>query len=425
MRLLIICGIAGLLWAQSDRPPVIRRKTTPPPAEDKTTPETAAQEKTTPKTAEKKAGEPAPDPQAESEDADYSRTQRPVKAVADPRDAGPPTLKRGQPAKVKSPQFPDTDPEPPPPQPAAQSKPNAPVTVQSSREGGMPAEKQVDAEGHTVGESGRIAPPAVGDPVIGKAQERAFEFIENLPNFICDQITMRSISKTLKPDWKLQDRIQVELIYTNGKEDYRNIRVNGKPLKRGSPEDTGTWSTGEFGSVLADLFAPETDAQFTFKRVSEIGGVQARLYDYRVAKQNSHWDIRIGRSVKPAYRGSVWIDPASGHTLRIEMNTRSLPQDYEVDTVETTIDYSWVPISGRKYLLPVKSENLACFRGTFNCTLNEIDFRNYRKFSVESQVLQVDSDVSFPEADDPKKPKSETIPPSLTDPTVPPKPKKP
>lgn len=424
MRLLIAFGLAGLLWGQSDQPPVIKRKpTTPPPAEEKA-PAEKSTDKSSEKTPAKKDAEPAQEQQAEPEDANYPRTQRPVKPVADPRDPGAPTLKRGAPAKVKSPEFPDADPEPPPPPPPP--KPG-PVSVRTSRDSEHPSQETVvDSEGRVEREAGgKIIPPAVGDPVIGKAQEVAFEFIEKLPNFICDQITMRSISKTLKPDWKLQDRIQVELIYVNGKEDYKNIRINGKALKKGSPEDTGTWSTGEFGTVLADLYSTNTDAQFTFKKVSDISGVQARLYDFRVKKENSHWDIRIGRSVKPAFRGSVWIDPATGHTLRIEMNTKSLPTDYEVDTVETTIDYSWVLISGKKYLLPTKSENLACFRGTFNCTLNEIDFRNYRKFSVESQILQVESDVSFPEADDPKKPKSETIPPSITDPTIPPKPKKP
>jgi len=77
------------------------------------------------------------------------------------------------------------------------------------------------------------------------------------------------------------------------------------------------------------------------------------------------------------------------------------------------VDYDWVDIAGTRYLLPVRSENLACFRGTLTCTKNEIEFKNYRKFEVESQVLQVESEVTFPEADE-EKPKSKTVPPSIT-----------
>jgi hypothetical protein len=89
------------------------------------------------------------------------------------------------------------------------------------------------------------------------------------------------------------------------------------------------------------------------------------------------------------------------------MNARQLPTDYAVDKVETTVDYGWVTIAGKRYLMPTKSEVLSCQRGMFVCSRNEIEFRNYRRFQVESQVMQVESDISFPEqepAKDKKKP---------------------
>jgi hypothetical protein len=67
-----------------------------------------------------------------------------------------------------------------------------------------------------------------------------------------------------------------------------------------------------------------------------------------------------------------------------------------------------VEAGGSRYLLPVKSENLACFRGRPRCTRNEIEFRNYRKFSVESQVIHLESEIRLPEGERPaagKKPR--------------------
>ena len=121
-------------------------------------------------------------------------------------------------------------------------------------------------------------------------------------------------------------------------------------------------------------------------------------------------------SVKPAYSGAVWIDPESGRALRVEMGTKSLPTDYPVDKVEAFVDYEWVKIGEKQYLMPVRSQNLACETHMFNCTKNEIEFKNYRKFNVESQVLQVDSDISFPDEEDPnaKKPAGKTEPPQIT-----------
>jgi hypothetical protein len=39
-----------------------------------------------------------------------------------------------------------------------------------------------------------------------------------------------------------------------------------------------------------------------------------------------------------------------------------------------------------QYLLPVHSESLSCQRGTDMCSLNKIDFRNYRKYTGESTI---------------------------------------
>lgn len=331
-------------------------------------------------------------------------TQRPVRPEVKEDDPGRPVLRRGGPAQKHEEVAPPASTSSLPP-PAAQPQPEParpPVR-----------EVQVDEHGNTEKVVNATDRPKGADELVERARDAAFDFDQSLPNFLCDQLTNRYRSKTLKPDWKYQDRVQVELVYANNREDYRNVRINGKTVKKGSPEDSGTWSSGEFGTILIDVFHPNTHTSFRLRGSSTAAGLDAKVYDYSVLQENSHWQVRFGRTVRPAYKGAVWIDPKTARVLRIEMNTRKLPSDYEIDTVETVVDYGWVNISGTRFLLPVKSENLACFRGTFDCVRNEIEFRNYRKFSVESQILATDSDISFPEAEDPKKEKAAT-PPSIT-----------
>lgn len=306
------------------------------------------------------AQEPAPDPRSEG-------------------DPGRPVLRRGGPAKTH------------------ESAPSSPPKATPS---GLPSPPMEEPPS----ERPRLArnPDPEQTSLIERAREVAYEFTDTLPNFICDEIVMRYESQTRDPDWKYRDRVEVELLYVDGKEDYRNIRRNGKLLKKGAPEDSGSWSTGEFGSILADIFSSATNARFKRRGSSTAAGMAAEVYDYTVEEPNSHWQIRYGRTVKPAYSGSLWIDPKTARVLRIEMGTKKLPADYEIDTVETVVDYSWVTISGRKHLLPVRSQSLSCQRGTFNCSKNEVEFRNYRKFSAESQVLQVESEITFDE--EPAKP---------------------
>lgn len=308
-----------------------------------------------------------------------------------PADPGRPVLRRGGPAQKREPVE----------APEGRRAPEGPYR-----------EVVVDEEGKTEKVTGGSA-AAERDDLLDRAREAAFEFNEKLPAFICDEFVRRYESKTLKPEWKLRDRVQVELAYTKGKEEYRNIRLNGKPLKRGTPEDSGSWSTGDFGSTLMSIFESTRREDFRLRGDSEEAGIKARVYDFSVPKERSQWTIRYGYAVKPAHEGSLWIDPDSARVLRIELSSRRLPANYEIDKVEMTVDYDWVDIAGTRYLLPVRSENLACFRGTLTCTKNEIEFKNYRKFEVESQVLQVESEVTFPEADE-EKPKSKTVPPSIT-----------
>jgi hypothetical protein len=284
---------------------------------------------------------------------------------------------------------------------------------------------EVDDQGRTV-PSATTAPAIAAasakpaDPhalLIERVREAAFLFNEGLPNFVCDQFVTRYESKTLKPAWKYLDRLQVELLYMGGREEYRNIRRNGKPVKKSEDaQKTGSWSTGEFGSILINILHPNAAATFKFRRDSTASGMNVKVYSFRIEQPRSNWLIQYGASYKPAHNGSLWIEPESARVIRIEMDSKELPSTYDIDKVETIVDYAWVQVGAKKFILPTRSETLACWRDSFNCDRNEIEFKNYRKFDVESQVLTSDSDISFPEAEPENAPasKGKTTPPSLT-----------
>ena len=56
------------------------------------------------------------------------------------------------------------------------------------------------------------------------------------------------------------------MVYENGKEDYRNIAINGRPINKKMEELPGSWSTGEFGTTLRSLFHPGRQAEFTLRQ---------------------------------------------------------------------------------------------------------------------------------------------------------------
>ena len=183
------------------------------------------------------------------------------------------------------------------------------------------------------------------------------------------------------------DVVTAEVASVDGKEDYRNIMVNGKPSNR-PIEKTGAWSTGEFQTTLEDLLSPYTAAAFRKSRDDNLDGRPAYTYDFSVRQENSNWDIYApdGSKATPAYTGTVWIDKETHNVMRIEEQTGPIPASFPFDKAESVVEYGFVRIDGKTYPLPVHSEILTCQRGSSTCTKNEINFQNYRKFAADSTV---------------------------------------
>jgi hypothetical protein len=93
-----------------------------------------------------------------------------------------------------------------------------------------------------------------------------------------------------------------------------------------------------------------------------------------------------GRRYNPPFEGSVWIDQESRRVLRIEQRTTSMPNDFPSSKAELTLDFAFVKIDQKSYLMPAAAESLGCMRGSGACTRNVIEFKNYRKFTADSAI---------------------------------------
>lgn len=286
----------------------------------------------------------------------------------DAGDEGAPKLKRGKPvAHAKS----------------------APVEEASAPDVGSP-----DAGSPNVGsrEAAATRAPAAdpaADPrmaFIEEAKSASTGFLGSLPNFVCAQQTTRYVSEAKGKDWQAVDVLAVDVVYEGGREKYEHLTINGKPSKKPA-EESGAWSTGEFGTVLADLFSPSTAAKFRYSRTEKIAGFEGSVYKFDVERPHSHWKIYFrSQWIMPAYRGSLWLDKKTARVLRIEMQATDVPKEFLADTTESAVDYELVSLGTQKFLLPVHAEVLTCMRGTSTCDKNVIEFRNYHKFSGESTI---------------------------------------
>jgi len=231
------------------------------------------------------------------------------------------------------------------------------------------------------------SPPGSRQESIEQARAAAWNFLRALPNYICEEHITRYVSETHQPGWNVVDVVTAEVVFEDRKESYRKVAINGKPSKK-SPEDSGAWSSGEFGTILGYVFGPASAAEFQYRQEGKIEHHPASIYGFQVDRRHSTWRVQApGEYILPPYRGSVWIDPQSGHTLRIEMQATGIPKAFPRLTVETAVDYDYLGLgTSEKFLLPVHAEILSCSRTSNQCERNVIEFRGYHKFAGESTV---------------------------------------
>jgi len=246
-----------------------------------------------------------------------------------------------------------------------------------------------------------IPPPPVSEVnrVIDKSREYALAYDKGLPNFICIQVTRRFFDPAGLELWNKLDTITAKLSYFDHQEAKQVMFVNDKYTdidytKLGG----GATSTGEFGSLMREIFEPTSEALFGWERWATLRGRLHYVINYRVLQSRSKWTIHHGTSgqqIVPAYHGLVYVDKDYLSVSRIVMEAENIPADFPVQMAKTQLDYDFTDIGGQPFLLPLRSE--LRMRDGKVLVKNEAEFRTYRKFGTESSIT---FDVNEPISED-------------------------
>lgn len=225
------------------------------------------------------------------------------------------------------------------------------------------------------------------EQILADAREAAMDYGDDMPNFVAEQVTTRSVSMVDPPDWRTLDVITAEVSCVDSKEQYSKIKVNGRPFE-GSIEKTGAWSTGEFSTTLDDLFDPSTGARFVRTSDGRAASRPAYVYEFSVDQSASPWTLvaENGARHRTAYSGRVWIDKASRRVLRIEQTAEGLPASFGLNRAESFVEFGFVRIESGTFLLPQQGETMGCKTGTSQCSRNAIEFRSYWRFGADSKI---------------------------------------
>ncbi len=237
------------------------------------------------------------------------------------------------------------------------------------------------------------------DRILGEARRNALEYTAGLPDFLCLQITRRYIDPSgLEMDWLQYDEVKARVSYVEGHENYELVSVNNQVSERSFEDLGGATSTGEFGSLLKELFEPRTAARFHWARHSLLRGKPVYVFAFQVPRSRSKWRLTFTATkeapadqIITAYSGLVYVDKETERTLRIKMDAVDVPASFPIQQAGTRLDYDYIDISDIPHLLPLKAE--VRMRAGRELSRNDVEFRLYRKFTA-------DATISFDEIDD-------------------------
>lgn len=241
-----------------------------------------------------------------------------------------------------------------------------------------------------------VAPSAKGqnaptsaeqDQLLDSMHRYAAQYVTNLPNFLCVQVTRQLEAGVKSNHWHKGDTLVYKLSFNNGRERRSLDLVNGKPADPARRHwRTPLITEGEFGLLLSRVLGPTGEAWFTWRGWETLRGKRAAVFDYSVDKQHSSLSLSLGdlaRAIVP-YTGSVFADPATGAVWRITDDASEIPLSLLTREISTTIDYQETLIGDKTYLLPVEAVVSLLLDRTK--VRNEIEFQDYRKFEADSSI---------------------------------------
>ncbi len=229
--------------------------------------------------------------------------------------------------------------------------------------------------------------PEEQSATIEKARVIALKYTEGLPNFLCTEMVQRYVDSKGSQTWKKEDLLKIDVGYSDKGERHRLLEINGRPATQTLAQVGGFDSSGEFGTLLKWIFAPESTTEFHWQRWSRLRGNLAYVFSYRVPQEHSQYGINWRTSSKPlhmvaAFAGLVYIVRATGQVTRYTHQAEGIPADWPIVATPAVADYDFADVGGKRFLLPKRLDSRIVLKRGQN--RNVVEFGNYRKFEGEA-----------------------------------------
>lgn len=189
-----------------------------------------------------------------------------------------------------------------------------------------------------------------------------------------------------------------------------------KAIKKGAGV-SGLITSGEFGPILATVLSDALKSnKIGWTRWEKGPDGTLSVFHYQVPEDKSNYSVKFccitedvnnaGNSTpqlytaRAAYHGDIAFNPADG-SIRYLTLEADMPQGGLVAGAGIAVEYAPTEIAGRSYICPVRSVSMlqahtaqqstmfsmADYKGKVKTFLNDVSFRDYRRFGSEVKIL--------------------------------------
>jgi hypothetical protein len=241
----------------------------------------------------------------------------------------------------------------------------------------------------------KASPGAASDDLIPAIRRRVNEAFGRLLNFRAKEVTSMFHSTDKKVKWVPNGVIAAEVAYDGDHESYSEIQVDGKrPASAPTIANAdymrsfnNAWSTGDFESLAHCVFSGLEDSDFHKAETEHGSDGDLLVYEFAGGRASTCVAVLSQSQVAyPPYRGSFKVKPQTQEVMHVELEATEMPKGFPLDRAERSVDFGPVQIGTEQYLLPTTGYWFGCYRNSYSCFLNRVDFRNYRRFSSDSVV---------------------------------------
>lgn len=223
--------------------------------------------------------------------------------------------------------------------------------------------------------------------LIAEVRENALHYTDSLPNYVCTQVTNRKVDPTGSESWRAVDQILERLTFFEQKESYKVMMVNNRPNTGELTHEKlgGATSSGEFGSILHAIFAPETQTEFQWERWTGLRKRWAYVLSFETGQPM--YTIQHGpsqKSVTVRVRGSIYADRDTKMVVRIKMEATAIPADFPIQAVSLDLNYDFTDIAGQQFLLPLQAD-IHSREGRY-LSWNQASYVSYHKYGAETSI---------------------------------------